>query len=214
MLETLKKLNPKINFFSVNDAEFNTYGRKISLDTDEIIKVAEGIALPDAGSKYEPAMPSFETLPVAKEITQEYFGQLDAQIGYCWGYSNRLNALEWHTSSEINIAVTDIVLILARRQDLVDNKMDSADTKAFYLPKGTAVEVYGDTLHFCPCMVAASGFGCVVALPRGTNTPLQGRQQGLLWAKNKWLIAHNDNAPLLARGAVAGISGENFEVNF
>lgn len=214
MLEKLKKLNPQMNFFSVFDKEFNEYGRIIELDSKDIIDAAKNIPMPESGSKYEATTAAFEELPVAKTITEEYFGQLDAQIGYCWGYSNRLNALEWHTSSEINIAVTDLVLILGRRQDLKDGKMCSSETKAFYVPQGTSIEVYGDTLHFCPCMVSDKGFGSVVALPRGTNTPLENREQKLLWAKNKWLISHNDNAALIGRGAVAGISGENFEVKF
>ncbi|MBQ5909896.1 MAG: DUF4867 family protein, partial [Bacteroidaceae bacterium] len=98
----------------------------------------------------------------------EFFGSLPAQLGYCWGHNNLMNATEWHTCSEINIAVTPLVLILGHVWDVKEDKIDSSMFQAFYLPKGTAVEVYATTLHFCPCEVSEEGFGCVVALSQGT----------------------------------------------
>ena len=59
------------------------------------------------------------------------------------------------------------------------------------------------------------GFGCVVGLPKDTNTALvDSKESKLLWAKNKWLLAHTKNEGLVARGAVAGITGENFEIKY
>ena len=40
------------------------------------------------------------------------------QIGYCNGNNNKLNGLEYHRDSEINIAVTDMVLMIGMEQDL------------------------------------------------------------------------------------------------
>ncbi|MBQ1934983.1 MAG: DUF4867 family protein, partial [Clostridia bacterium] len=71
------------------------------------------------------------------------------------------------------------------------------------------------SLHFCPCEVAQSGFGCVVALPVGTNVPLEREAADkLLFRKNKWIFAHVDNEGLIARGVVPGITGENYEVKY
>ena len=143
---------------------------------------------------YLPSIEDFEKLDIAKAIQDEFFGTLPTQTGYCWGHSNFLNASEWHTSSEINIAITPLVLILGHVWDIEDGIIDSSKFKAFYLPAGCMVEVYATSLHFCPCEVEKSGFGCVVALPKGTNTDLEVKEHSpLLFRKNKWIIAIYNN---------------------
>lgn len=216
MLERLKKLNPELKFYDVKDSEFVSYGRIIEgLDITEIVKEAEKMPKVENGSSYIPSVESFEELKIATEIQNEYFGTLPAQIGYCWGHNNLLNATEWHTSSEINIAITPIVLILGHIWDIENGKMDSSKFKAFYLPAGTAVEVYATSLHFCPCEVCAEGFGCVVGLPKGTNTDLtEETQDKLLFRKNKWIIAHEDNKDLIEKGVVGSITGVNYEIKY
>ncbi len=94
-------------------------------------------------------------------------------------------------------------------------KIEMPETGSVYVPEGSALEVYATTLHFCPCEVENSGFGCVVALPTGTNTPLERESKNpVLFRKNKWLIAHNENEGLISKGVVAGISGENIEIKY
>lgn len=216
MLEHLKKLNPEIPFYSVFDIEFASFGKVIeNLDTAEITEEAKRIKNPESASSYLPSVKAFEKLEIAKKIKDEYFGTLPTQIGYCWGHSNFLNATEWHKSSEVNIAITPIVLILGHVWDIENGKIDSSKFKAFYLPEGTAVEVYATTLHFCPCEVEKSGFGCVVALPEGTNTDLEEKKENdLLFRRNKWIICHEQNETLKNRGVVLGISGKNFEIKY
>jgi hypothetical protein len=216
MLEKLKKKNPNIEMYSVESKEFAPYGRVINgLDITEIMNVAETIEMPENGSVYMPYLVAFETLPIAAEIRDMLYGEMDTQVGYCYGHSNFLNGLEWHSSNEINIATTPMVLILGLVTELKDGKIDSSKLKAFYVPKGCVIEVYSTTLHFCPCEVEETGFGCVVALPTGTNIPLERESKDkLLFRKNKWLIAHNENEALIAKGVVAGISGENIEIKY
>lgn len=216
MLKRLKELNPQIEFYDVTDKEFALFGKIVKdLDVGEIIKVAKNIPNPQLGSEYTPSLEEFEFLKIASDIENEYFGFLPTQIGYCWGYNNKLNATEWHTSNEINIAVTPLVLILGSLNDVCENKIHSSKFKAFYLPKGTAVEIYATSLHYCPCQVNDSGFGCVVGLPLGTNTELaQKSNNPLLFAKNKWLIAHSENERLKSRGAFPGITGINYEIKY
>ena len=80
---------------------------------------------------------------------------------------------------------------------------------------GTAIEVYASTLHFCPCEVQREGFGCVVALPVGTNIPLEEPSEDpLLFRKNKWIVAHDQNRSLIERGVVPGIDGVNYEIRY
>lgn len=216
MLERLKALNPSLPLFSVDSPEFAEYGRVLSgFDATAFVKAAEAIPMPEAGSAYQASVKEFEALPAAREICDGCFGTLDTQIGYCYGHSNYLNALEWHYSSEVNIAVTPLVLMLAKRSDIKNERIDSSCVKVFFVPAGTVIEVFATTLHFCPCEVSKGGFGCVVALPSGTNTPLDiPVKDPLLFRKNKWIFAHEGNTALLQRGVIAGVYGENYKINY
>ena len=215
MLDKLKKLNPTVEFFNVFSDEFSEYGKVLNCDVSEIISCAEEIKNPAEGSVYLSSVESFEKILSAQKIMDGVFGTLPTQIGYCYGYNVMLNATEWHSSSEVNVAVTPLVLILGKRTDLCGGRLNSADMKAFYVPKGAAIEVYATTLHFCPCQVSDDGFGCIVGLPLGTNTPLEKELANkLIFRKNKWIIAHNDNKSLIERGVVSGIYGENYKINY
>ena len=216
MLERLNNLNSDIKIYSIFDDEFKSFGRVINdIDVTELIDTANKINLPEEGSLYTASEPSFECLDFAKIVENNIFGETPTQIGYCYGHSNFLNATEWHTSSEVNVAVTDLVLILAERKDLVDYKIDSSKFKAFFVEKGTVIEVYATSLHFCPCETTSTGFGCVVCLPKGTNTDLENSYDDkLLFRKNKWIICHEGNTALINRGVVPGISGINYEIKY
>lgn len=216
MLEKLRELNKDIPFFDANSPEFAPYGRIITdLDAAPFLEAAQSIELPENKAAYNPSREEFESLPEAKIIKERYFGTLPIQIGYTYGHANFLNATEWHASTEINIAITDLVIIVGTRSDLVDNKIDSSVMKAFYVKKGTVLETYATCLHFCPCEVQSEGFGWVVALPLGTNTPLdEPCDDKLLNKKNKWLLAHADNKALIATGVTPGVFGKNFEIKY
>ncbi len=214
MLNKLRNLNKDIEFYSVYDSEFKSFGRILELDTQEIVKAAEQFEMPEAVI-YMPSTEEFEALDISKEIRDEIFGTLPTEVGYCYGHSRMLNATEWHTSSEINIAATDMVLILGHLWDIENEKIDSSLFKAFYVPKGTAIEVFATTLHYCPCQVSDDGFRCVVGLPKDTNTALETQlKDKKVTAKNKWLIAHVDNIAKIKQGAVAGITGTNYEIKY
>ena len=216
MLERLQQKNPQLVLHHVESDAFASYGRVIrSLDADAIVAAAGRIENPAAGSAYVASRPEFEALDIKDEICNEFFGSLPTQIGYCWGHNNFMNATEWHSCSEINIAVTPLVLILGHVWDVKNGTIDSSRFEAFYLPKGTAVEVYATTLHFCPCEVQTEGFGCVVCLSEGTNTDLQiPCKDKKLFRKNKWIICHESNEALQARGVVPGITGINYKIAY
>ena len=216
MLEKLRKLNPNIKFYSVCDPEFATYGRVIKgLDITELTSAANSIEMPESGSCYKASEEKFEALSIAKTVENEFFGGVPAQSGYCWGYNSAMNATEWHTGSEINVAITDMVLILGNIWDIVDNKIDSSKMVAFYMPQGTLIECYATTLHYCPCQTSDDGFKSFVGLPKGTNTAItHDNKNPLLFAKNKWLLAHKDSDAHKIKGAVAGITGENLVIKY
>ena len=215
-IELLRSKNPSIKIFYVNGEEFKEYGVVFEeYDVNDIMVEATKLEAPSEGTLYLASVEDFEKLPIAKKIEDDVFGTLDTQVGYCYGHSNYLNALEWHCSSEVNIAVTPLVLMLAKRSDIKNGRIDSSCVKAFFVPAGTVIEVFATTLHFCPCEVSAGGFGCVVALPRGTNTTLDVPvNDPLLFRKNKWIFAHEGNTALLQRGVSAGVYGENYKINY
>lgn len=199
----------------VTDSAFHAYGRVMTgFDVSAILREMEHTPLPDEVI-YEPSDEAMEALPAAKEIEQYGFGGLPIQIGYCNGRNRKLNALEYHRSSEINIAVSDLILILGREQDIeADGTYDTAKAEAFFVPAGTMIEVYATTLHYAPCSAREKGFRCVVILPKGTNTeltfsiPAEGEARRMT-AKNKWLIAHAEAG---IEGAFVGLKGENLTV--
>lgn len=216
MLELLKQKNPELKLFHVASDEFKTYGRLLAdMDVAELAAEAKKLPKPPGGSTYAASLPALEALNVSKQIRDRIFGTLPAQVGCCWGHSNFLNAAEWHSCSELNVAVTPLVLFLAHVWDIRDGKLDADRFRAFYVPQGAAVEVYATTLHFCPCEVSNEGFCCVVALPTGTNTDLEILPvDKTLFRKNKWIIAHENNQALIDRGVVPGITGCNYEIRY
>ena len=201
---------------NVADDAFRRYGKVLEgYDFTELLKEMKHTPVPEDVT-YVPSVEEMEALPVAKELQNKGYGGLPIEIGYCNGHNKKLNGLEYHRSSEINVAVTDLVLLIGHQQDVEkDFTYDTSKVEAFLVPAGTAIEVYATTLHYAPCHVNESGFQCVVVLPKGTNTELtfekaaEGEDK-LLTAKNKWLIAHEDAK---IEGAFNGLKGENVGID-
>lgn len=202
---------------SVTDASFSTYGKVLSgYDFDALLKKMAHTPLPMDRAIYVASDEELESLPVSKELSLRGYGGLPIEIGYCNGNNHKLNAIEYHRSSEIDIAVNDLVLLLGRQQDIrEDYTYDTANMEAYLLPAGTAVELYATTLHYAPCSAGQEeGFRCVIVLPKDTNAELPGSadaagEDRLIAAKNKWLIAHPKAG---IEGAFCGLQGENVTV--
>ena len=137
---------------SVLDAGFKKYGRIIAdIDTSEIVKLMDSYDMPEdvvyvAGDK------KLENTKIHKIIEESVYGGCPVQTGYCNGHNQKLNALEYHRSSEVNIAATDMILLLGKREDVEDDfTYDTSKVEGFFVPEGTAIEVYATTLHYAPC---------------------------------------------------------------
>ena len=206
--------------YSVNDPEFAKYGQVLS-DVDP--KITEAIVkalndktpLPEA-VEYVPEEKEIQNLAEAKALEPTLYAGIPAQFGWCNGHNVTLNCLEYHRSSEFNMGVDDFVLLLAHQDDIVDGKLDTASVKAFRAPGGTLVEVFATTLHYAPCMVDDNGFKVLVALPKGTNLDkpeieVKGGDSDMLWASNKWLLAHSESSEAAA-GAHVGLEGKNLKL--
>ena len=213
-LEKLRALNPNLTIYTIHDKEFIPYGTPITdVDTSYIVRVG-GKLLESGGAGYKASVGEFEALEIHNIIRDRFFGQMPTQTGFVWGKNNRMNALEWHKNSEINIAIDDIVLLLGQLDEIVDGMYHSDKVKAFYLEKGEAAEVYATSLHFTPCTVKKTGMGAVVGLPLGTNTALdRPAADRFLRNKNKWLICHHENKAMIDKGVEGNILGENITLN-
>lgn len=213
LLDALRRRNPACPLYACRDPRFEAYGRRLDgFDAQECLAAAARLPQPEDGAAYRPAVPELET-PGMQRLAGSVFGGLPAQTGYCWGRSQKLNALEWHKTAEINVAVTPLVLLLGLYRDLRGDRYDTAAIEGFLLEPGEAVELYPMTLHYTPCETSEAGFGCLVLLPQGTNLPLEeAADDPRLFRKNKWLLAHEENRTLIERGVRAGLYGINHAI--
>jgi hypothetical protein len=220
----LRALNPHLTVHHARDPEFAEFGRIVTgYDVGAWLDYLDRhTTVPAEGNVYVASDPGLEALPPFEAIRENVYGGLDIQAGYCNGLASRLNGLEYHKSPEFFVTQTELVLLLAPYRAMRDFALDASHVRAFYFPAGTAAELYGTTLHFAPSRLADAGFKSVIVLLRGTNTdpPPPGHrcagdpEARLLFRRHKWLLAHPDNAALLARGARAAITGANLEVRY
>ncbi len=200
----------------VTDAAFAKYGKVVTeVSFEGILREIEKTPLSNE-VVYVPSVKEIEELQEAEEVCKKCFGGLPIQIGYCNGENKKLNALEYHRSSEIDIAATDLILLLGIQQEIEAGDIyDTSKVEAFYVPAKTGVELYATTLHYAPCTAGTGGFRCAVVLPKGTNEalPFAAAKEGenrLLTAVNKWLIAHEEAG---IEGAFCGLKGENITLD-
>ncbi len=207
-----------MKILSIYDAEFAPYGKVLEgYDVQPILDALNASTpLPD-GVIYKPEEPAIQSLPAAEELGVSLYGGLPVQFGFCNGHNTKLNCLEYHRDSEFNLGTEDFILILASEGEIADGKLDTSVCKAFRVPAGVLVEVYATSLHYAPCHTdPAKGFRVLVALPKGTNYEMPktgGRafEDKLLWASNKWLLAHPESQEA-KDGAHVGLVGENLDI--
>ena len=208
----------------VTDTSFRKYGKILTgIDFSEIYNVLEEMDYPE-DIEYAASFGPLEEPEFRQKLSNTLYGELSVEIGYCSGHNKMLNALEYHRSSEANVAVTDIILLLGQQSDITEDfTYDTAQLEAFFIPAGTAVELYATTLHYVPIGTKENdyAFKMGVVLPFGTNFPLgitlgaeaekeKLPEEKLLFAKNKWLIAHEESGE---EEAFIGLTGKNISVD-
>ena len=202
---------------SVFDREFAPYGTVIDyLDTKGLVEKMKRIGYED-GVKYIPSIAELESDDVFSILQNNVYGGMPIQIGMCYGHNTKLNCLEYHRDSEINIGENDFILLLAKKEAVIDGKLDTSAVDAFKVPAGVAVEVYETSLHYAPCQASLSeGFRVSIVLPKGTNTerpssPVLCYEDSLMTARNKWLLAHSESDEAKG-GAVVALTGDNIDI--
>ncbi|MBQ3904173.1 MAG: DUF4867 family protein, partial [Eubacterium sp.] len=141
MLERLNEVN-EVKIYSVFDEEFRTYGRIINgYDFSELITYMETeTEIPAVGNIYVPSVAEMEKAAVFEDIQNIFYGGMPVQFGYCNGRNTTYNGFEYHKGSEINVAVTDFMLVLGHVWQIEDNTFTVGNEKVFFVPKGTALE--------------------------------------------------------------------------
>ena len=207
-----------MKIYSVTDKEFAPYGKVLGgYDTSCLMKALdETTPLPD-GVEYVMSEASLESTAIFGQLQNNAYGGMPIQLGWCNGHNTRLNCLEYHRDSELNIGLRDFILLVAKADDIIDGKLDTSKVKAFRAAAGQVVEVYETTLHYAPCSAKKSdGFKVVIALPKGTNGAMpniapKNDEDKRLRACNKWLLAPKD-ASEAGDGAYIGLTGENIDI--
>ncbi len=222
MLETLKIKNPDLTILSIDDPAFSKFGKILNINKfkEATTYLENSTKVPETKNLYIAHDELFEAALKDTSIYKDVFGGMELQYGYVNGNNSHLNALEYHKSSEINIAVTPMVLMLGHVDDIKSKLYNTIHLSTFYLPRNTAIELYPKTLHFSPCKVLDTGFICGVILPKGTNVDFvksddyEQEENYFLFKTNKWLLAHEEYSGVTTAGARVGIIGKNYKINY
>ncbi len=203
---------------SVYDASFQKYGQVLEgYDLKDALETLRAATPLPEGTDYVPEQAELQALPIAKELSERAYGGMPVQLGWCNGHNTKLNCLEYHRDSELNAGSEDFILLLAKREEMAGGRLDTAKVEAFRCPAGVLVEVYATTLHYAPCSAKpGQGFHVLIVLPKGTNLEkpsiaARNEEDRLLWARNKWLLAHAESGEA-AQGAPVRLDGANIDI--
>lgn len=215
MLEELNKVNSPLTILHVDSPALSRYGKKIEgIDCSEMFERSL-MEVNYTGTSYLRDLKDLHIYESLKRIHEKVYGNTgNLQAGLCCGMNDRMNGMEYHADSEVIVAVTEVVLILGRSEDIVDLNWKSSMAECFYLQAGTVLEIFSNTLHLAPCRTNKDPFCTIIILPEGTNKPLEDSERSLdptYFMKNKWLICHSES-PAVARGGIVGISGKNIQI--
>lgn len=202
----------------VSDPSFQKYGQIVTgYDLSALLKTLEEVTPLPQNVEYVPEQAELMALPIVGELSDGAYGGMPIQLGWCNGHNTKLNCLEYHRDSELNLGTRDFVLLLAKREEMEGGRLNTAKVAAYFVPAGTLVEVYGTTLHYAPCSGhAGEGFKVLIVLPRGTNTDkpelvIRNEEDQLITARNKWLLAHAESDEAKS-GAPVRLDGVNIDI--
>lgn len=205
-----------MDLLNCSDKAFNRYGFEVTgYDFSGLLDALNNTPCPMDSVTYKAEDADLQNQSVCAQLQSNLFGGMPIQLGYCNGYSIKLNCLEYHRGSELIVAGTPLILLLAALQDVENGSLDTSKVEAFYIPCGKAYILYETTLHYAPSTAAkeCDHFRAVIGLLKGTNvgkpefTPLNDGDRRL-WATNKWLLAHPETGEA-KHGAYVGLTGEN-----
>ena len=121
-----------MKIYSVTDAAFRPYGKILEgYDTAPLCAAMRSIPMPEQGTAYEPSIPVLEECALYGALQNNAYGGMPIQLGLCWGYNTRLNCLEYHRDSEVNVGARDFILLLGKQDEIENGVLDTGKVKAF-----------------------------------------------------------------------------------
>jgi hypothetical protein len=112
MLKELNELNYPLEILSIESPLFREYGEVISHDFSDMFTSSMESMTPE-GPTYLKDVEPLHKCRSFLFLEEKVFGGVPIQAGICFGNNSKMNGMEYHKSSEVIIAVTDIVLIRA-----------------------------------------------------------------------------------------------------
>lgn len=217
-LDKIRNVNKEYIFYDINSPEFKAYGNVLrGYDLTAIKEYADKhVTIPGEGNIYSPTNSELENFEIIKEIEADVYAGLPVEAGECAGNNTSFSAYEYHQGSEVNLVMTDIVMVLGKREQIVDGIFNAQEyAKLFYVPAGTVIEMYSTTLHYSPCVVHKSGFKVIVILIKGSNQPLENNfksKNEQIIKKNKFQLVHETRKDKIEQGIKVGLTGNLIEV--
>ena len=121
-----------MNIESIYDPSFKPYGQVLTgYSTAALVSAMEAIPLPEEGVAYEPSIAALEASAIFGQLQNNAYGGMPVQIGMCWGRNTRLNCLEYHRDSEVNIGTGDFILLLAKQDEIDERKAGHRQSQGF-----------------------------------------------------------------------------------
>lgn len=219
MLEQLKQMNSNLQIFTTKDKEFQQYGRSLDIDATSLIDYLSSQTEKDeiknaAKASYVTDREDLHDFVCIPQIQKDIFGYLPIQTGVVKGRNQSLTGTEFHQGSEVNVAVTDCLLVLGNKYDMIDNTIDVSQMDVFYVEKGEVLEIYPTTLHYTPIEANNEGFSLVVILIEGTNTDIDFEKNSMLCKKNKWYVCHSSQTAKIEQGFRVGLTGDLLTIKY
>lgn len=217
LLEELRLLNPNRAIYTTDHPDFSRYGAVLkNAQISALTDLMATVAIPEGENLYVPSNPAIEALPDVQAIGRDVFGGLPVEAGECAGHSRALTAVEYHQGSEVNVFFTPVVMVLGKRSQIKDGQFNAEqDAKLFFVPAGTVIEFFSDTLHYSPCEVTTEGFKFLVMLIQGTNQPLPANfhsDNPFLVKQNKFQFVHASRTDKIAQGVRVGVAGNLVDI--
>lgn len=213
-LEKFKKANPDKLIQTIGDESFKKFGDiKARYDISELTEYFDkNISINETGNTYVTSNPVVEKFSVVRKLSNDIYPAMLTQAGECVGHGTDFSAVEYHQGSETNVFFTDTIMVLAKRSQLTFNSINiQKQGEIYFIPRGSVIEFYSDTLHYAPIQVTKDGFKILVLVLKGTNEELPTNfhsDNKTIVKVNKFQIVHESRKDKIAQGAVVGVTGD------
>ena len=97
-----------MKILSVMDPSFQNYGQVLGgYDVKELLETLDKVTPCPEGVEYVPEQPELQALAIEKDLRNNAYGGMPIQIGWCNGHNTKMNCLEYHRDSELNVGTED-----------------------------------------------------------------------------------------------------------